>query len=79
MFAKIEDFFMNHFLGKLAMTAATSVAAYLASGAVGAKISVDPNQLATAMVAGANAALQMVQHWRAPVAAEKAAVQAVSQ
>lgn len=77
MLAKIEDFFMNHILGKVIASGAASVVAFAASGKLGAQITLDPAQVAAVVGFGAHAILDFVQHWRQPVAAEAAAAQAI--
>ena len=54
MLNKVKDFFLNKMLGRLLVRAGVSGAAFLASGALGASVSVDPAELTALLVAGAN-------------------------
>lgn len=58
MLKRIEDFLFNKFAGKLLARAAVTVCAYLASGAIGVKVDIDPTELATAVQLGAHAAYE---------------------
>ncbi len=48
MLDKIEDFFLNKFLGKLVARAAITVSTYLATGVIGVHVQVDPAELEAA-------------------------------
>lgn len=65
----IENFFMNHILGKLATSLAVSATAYLASGHMGASVSLDPTQVAAVFLGAAHFGLDLIQHWRQPASA----------
>lgn len=69
MLKKLEDFLLNKFAGKIIARAAVGIAAYLASGSIGATISIDPNELTLAMTLGAQAVFEWFKKWRAPKAA----------
>lgn len=45
MFDKLKDFFLNKALGRVLVRAAAAGATYLASGALGAPLNVDPQEL----------------------------------
>lgn len=65
MIEKIEDFFLNKFIGKLVARAAVTAAGYLASGVIGVHVNVDPNELNAAVIAGAHAAFEWFKARRA--------------
>lgn len=72
MFANIENWLMNNMLGKIAVSVGSSVAAYAASGHLGAAVTLDPAQVAALVMAGAHLLLDFIQHWRQPAAAAAA-------
>lgn len=64
MFKKLEDFFLNKFAGKLFARAAVTLAGFLASQGAAAHISIDPNELSAAFIAGGHAAYEWFKNWR---------------
>lgn len=66
MFEKVQDFFLNKLLGKIAVRLGIALASYAASGKIGLAIQMDPNEVTALLMAGANAALSWFKH--APVA-----------
>ena len=72
MLDKIQDFFVNKLLGRLAVRAAVSIAAFLASGQLGASVSVDPAELTALMVAGANALVTLLKKRKSALPAPEA-------
>ena len=74
MFEKIEDFFLNQFKGKVIARAAVTIAAYLASGKLGAAVNVNPEELAALAIIGAHAVFE----WFKKILAEKAAKKAAA-
>lgn len=57
---KLVDFLLNKALGRVAVRLAASAAMYAASGALGFTLSLDPNELAVAMVTGVNALISLL-------------------
>lgn len=68
MFDKLKDFFLNKALGRIAVRAGASLAAYLASGAIGVHISVDPAELSAALVTLVNLLITKLKPREAPKA-----------
>ena len=60
MLDKLKDFFLDKALGRVVVRVAASLAAYLASGQLGVSLSVDPNELAAALMTGVNALITLV-------------------
>jgi hypothetical protein len=65
MLDKIQDFFLNKLLGKIAVRLGIALASYAASGKLGLAINMDPREVTALLMAGANAALTWFKH--APV------------
>ena len=79
MFQKIEDFFLNKFLGKIIARAAVSAAALAAGpeatalfGKAGLSLSVDPTELAAGMLAAGHGLFEWFKAWRLSKAADAA-------
>lgn len=60
MLHKIEDFFFNRFLGKVLARVGVTLAGYLASGKLGASVSVDPAELTALLIGAAHALYEWV-------------------
>lgn len=74
MIKKIEEFFFGQVFGRVIARLAVSAAAYIAGQAAGVGISVDPDQLSSALIAGANALYTYIKEWRDKRAAKVAPV-----
>lgn len=60
MIESIENFLLNKFAGKIIARAAVTLAGYLASGALGASVNIDPNELTALGIAGAHAVFEWI-------------------
>ena len=67
---KVLDFLLNKALGRVAVRVAASTAMYAASGSLGFSLSLDPNELAAAMITGANALISLLKPRKAAPAPE---------
>ena len=73
MIKKLEGFLFGQVFGRVVARLAVSAAAYLVGQAAGAGVHLDPNELSSALIAGANALYTYLKDWRekraaAPVA-----------
>ena len=72
---KVVDFLLNKALGRIAVRVGASAAMWAASGALGFQLSLDPNELANALIIGVNALITLLKPRKsepAPVEAPKA-------
>lgn len=65
MLKKIEGFLFGKVAGRIIARFAVSGAAYLAGQAAGVGININPDELSSALIAGANAAYTWLSEWRA--------------
>ena len=54
MLEKLQDFFLNKALGRIAVRVAVSLCAYLASGKMGATLTLDPAEVSAALITAVN-------------------------
>lgn len=71
MFKKLEDFFLNKFAGKLLARFAVTAAGFLSGQAASASVSIDPNELSAAFIAGGHAAFEWFKAWKLKKSAPK--------
>ena len=74
MIKKLEDFLFGQVFGRVLARLAVSAAAYVVGQAAGAGVHLDPNELSSALIAGANAAYTWLKEWRDKRAAVAAPV-----
>lgn len=60
MLDKIKDFLLNKALGRVLVRVSLAAAAYLASGSIGIKVNVDPNELNALLQMGLQSGLSLL-------------------
>ena len=64
MIKKLEGFLFGQVFGRVVARLAVSAAAYLVGQAAGAGVHLDPNELSSALISGANALYTYLKDWR---------------
>jgi hypothetical protein len=60
MFEKVKEFFLEKALGRIIVRVSASLCAYLASGAIGVQLNLNPAEVTALLSAGVNALISLL-------------------